>query len=906
MKNKPQKLTISEQRERDIKNKYKYSEVHVFSPSFLEEYKEAILRYFPKPERQDVLRENMEKITEFIIGDRVNRGLSRLCCSAQTIHMDTQYAEITEDSFEIKPGCEYIQTIFVHELLHAASRQTGNQRNLTGILDFIRDENGNVVKGSNNRKYIALNEGITQFFAERIMAPVSNEIDSYTVNKQVAYLLSDILGEDVLKSSYFEHTTLLKDTINGLAQDNNYFEELNRQLDTINKLESTIRRIESGKLKPENKDECLARMREVSKAQQAAMMEGLFAKVIIPQVQKIEVPPVTNAMDNAQIAAYNEAMQKRQAFLLPILQNNPELLVHVAKYIPKHNYSEFIRDDVLAEIQNEIKENGMSFEKIANAAKSTNDRYIIGPKIAKDFLGAVDEFYEQNQDALKDRSTTLTPLLKRQLEKMVEVLDQLEEMVKKDPTPEKEANVRSYREGFLKKHFHMIPNLDEEIEKIRQEKKNGPKQEPPKKPEAGVDPLEVAKRKGREQATTDSHQPKPPEESEKQQQEEEASLNKKATLSDKFIIDNRTAAITDQRKLSIYDRAVNIAAATGETVTVEDEVIATARNQAVARYSASLPNIPPGNLGKVYGDRWREVLIAAFEEGYNIGMQQELQKAQSQGSKIRGEVQAKIDSGKYEASNEPVDFEEMKFVRSHFEVRQTESGEIVVDKESGQPVLDERTKQTVIFTNEWIKVNGEQAFTPECEEIYRFVQVEIAQGKELTDILVDAEAMGDRYKKVTEALLENEESKKKVEAFFGDHKSVKQSVSEQPKKETQPENEYSSMSLEDVTEMLNRYTATPTPKKEGEQQTSVAKVFNDPIVGAKMNARYRELKGEDHPGFVAETPAIIDRLQQQKDLLIQAGAYSQEYFDQVQMVQKDLESRHPELVSDAKEKTGSK
>lgn len=891
MKNKPQKLTISEQREQEIKNKYNYSEVHVFSPSFLEEYKEAILKYFP--DQQDELRENMEKITEFIIGDRVNNGLSRLCCTQQVIHMDTQYADISEDSFTLKPDCQYIQTIFVHELLHAASRQTGNKRNLTGILDFIRDENGNVVNGPNNRKYVALNEGITQFFAERIVAPVPNEIDSYTVNKQVAYLLSDVLGEEVLKGAYFGHTSVLKDTLNSLAGDENYFEELNRQLDTINKLETTIRRIESNKLNPADRDECLARMREVSRAQQAAMMEGLFSKVIIPQVQKIEVPA------NVSEEEYNAIMEKRQLFLLPILKDNPELFRYVAKYIPKHIHSEFIRDDILTEIQKEIKENGMSFEKISQVARSTNDRYILGPKIAKDFISAVDEFYDQNQDALKDRTTTLTPLLKRQLEKMVNILDRLEALAKADPELQKQ--VISYREDFMEKHFHMIPDLNLEIEKIREERRKGHQQETKPKTES-FDPIENAKKKGSTASQEDAHRPIQPEEETEKAPEQEKKHDKNYYLSDKFVISNLTGAITDQRKLSIYDKAVNIAVATGDKVTVDDGIIAEARDRAIEKYRASLPSMPPGNLGKIYGDRWREVLIEAFAEGYEIGMKHELNKAAEQGLKQREEVEKQVESGKYKASTRTVDFEEMKFVCEHFEVKQTESGDVVVEKETGQPVLDERTKKITAFASEWIKINQDASFTKESEELFRFLEVEMKkEDVKVEEILADAEAMGHNYKKVAEALLTSEEGKKKVEEFFAITNQPK--VEEVDKKESPlEENEYSSISLEEATEALNRYNVA-TPRKENEPEKPV---FRDPVVAAKINARYRELKGEDHPAFVAEAPGIIEKMQQNKDSFIQAGVYSKEYFDKLAEIKKDLEIRHPELVSDSKEKTGSK
>ena len=59
--------------------------------------------------------------------------------------------------------------------------------------------------------------------------------------------------------------------------------------------------------------------------------------------------------------------------------------------------------------------------------------------------------------------------------------------------------------------------------------------------------------------------------------------------------------------------------------------------------------------------------------------------------------------------------------------------------------------------------------------------------------------------------------------------------------------------------------------------------------------------------FVANAPEYIDGLLRDKDMLLEAKAYTPEYFQQLTTIRKDLESRHPELVAVASdEKTGHK
>ena len=777
--NRPERVTLTQERLNQIKDKKKYSIYEVFSPSFLSEYRTKIKEFFPNPEQQKYLDDNMDQVTEFIISDRSALGLSPFANSRNTITMDSEYVELTDDSFTIKPGYEYMETLFIHQLLHSATRHKGNDYNLTGVAEFIRDAEGNVAKAPNNKKNLALNEGLTRYFAEKISGKkVPNEVDPYAYNKNIVYILSEVLGEDILKNSYFGNGSNLKDMMNDLAQDENFYDDFNKRLDTIIKMETTIRKIQSGKIKPAD-PESLARMEAVAEAQKAALMENLFSKVIIPQVQKIEVPEITDLQDYAQVEAHNLALQKRQEVLRPILKKYPSILKSVAKYIPNHNFSDFVTDEVLVEIQREIQTNGVDFDKIAQAARKVNDSYSIGKKVSKSVIEAADEFYMANPEALQDRSTTMTPLLRRQLEKMVDVLDQLEQAAKQNPSAEMEASVKNYKDGFLSKHFHQIPNLDEEIERIRAEKRqkkaNPTNPENEQTPPEVTDILEEARRNGAEAghayAGGDA-------ERQEEQQQEDVNTTRKFTLNDKFIIDNQTGTVIDQRNLSTAQKVENIVRATGEfDVSAEPEFNKMATKSATAYVEGLIPTLPATKvkiLQKVYGDDWQAEIQKAFEAGYKQGLNMALANAKQKGLETRQQIGEAIQSGNLpEEPKVAMDFEQVRYVEANFDIRRNDDGTtIVVDKVTEQPVLSERTASTKAFTAEWQDKIGERAFAPESEKLYRFVQVEStkvleAKGKiDSVDIIADAEVMGEEYKVAAEKLFASNNSNPAIGNFF--------------------------------------------------------------------------------------------------------------------------------------------
>ena len=86
-------------------------------------------------------------------------------------------------------------------------------------------------------------------------------------------------------------------------------------------------------------------------------------------------------------------------------------------------------------------------------------------------------------------------------------------------------------------------------------------------------------------------------------------------------------------------------------------------------------------------------------------------------------------------------------------------------------------------------------------------------------------------------------------------------------------------SLEDISSLLNYFNGKPV-LIDGVAHHP----FNDPMSASKLNARYKELTGQNHPVFTEQAPKVIDDFMKDKDMLIQAGAYGTDYFDKLEQI----------------------
>jgi len=767
MNNELEILTVSKEREDKIKQKYGYTDLYVVDPSFLAGTRKKIIGLFEDVNVANKLLSNMSRISEVYIGNNSKKG--PIFSTSESIHVDLSLVTISENSIFFN---QELEDKFIYHLLHSASRGNGTERSLTGIVENEKDENGKTV----GKKYVGLNNGIAKYLASDISGKQTAEDDKLFFNEGVVSLLADTLGKDIIMTSFFGrsidgNTNALKNMMNSLANDPDFFDKFNKDLDMINRLETTLRKLKNGEIKSED-PRSIEVIETVLTAQKEALVENLFSNIILPQIQT------------------KQTEQERQQMLLPLLLKHEKVLSPVAKYISKHDKSVWVTDQIIEAIKNEIKTDGIDFNKMMELSRKTKDSFNFGKVTAKRIVGDVVDFYEENKDKLtENKSTKLTPLLERQLVRMVEVLDQLELRANEVGTRELKQSVESFK-NFLKKHFHKISNLDEEMERIRQEKR----QKKPTGTTSQEDPevsdiLDRARRAGAAAANDDAHSNN--ERAEEQHEEQEQNRNtRKPTLRDDFIIDNLTGEVIDQRSASIYERVRNITKATGDCDYLNDPEIAGKRQKSAMNFKQNFIENMLGSekkrLKKMYGKDWEKVLLKAFEDGYNQAMEGHLENAKMQGNTIREENKTIIENGGQPLENSfDVTLDKLKFAYENFDIRTKEDGQIeIVDRVTEQVVTSERTKNMVLFAQEWVRATGSVnkegtievipslAFSKESIDIYRFMQ---AQAKKdlnnngafnMSDLEINAEAMGPRFQMASQVLFRNQDTADLIDSHF--------------------------------------------------------------------------------------------------------------------------------------------
>ena len=96
-------------------------------------------------------------------------------------------------------------------------------------------------------------------------------------------------------------------------------------------------------------------------------------------------------------------------------------------------------------------------------------------------------------------------------------------------------------------------------------------------------------------------------------------------------------------------------------------------------------------------------------------------------------------------------------------------------------------------------------------------------------------------------------------------------------------NNLATANAEEVTELLNYYNG-PAVVINGIAHHP----FNDPMTAARLNARYHELTGKNHPRFIEQVPKVIDGLLADKDVLLKAGVYTPSYFDRLNQIKNNV------------------
>lgn len=749
MNSRPTRIRVSNEELKKIKKEYSASEVYVYSPSFLLEYMEKIVANFPE-EKKDIIMKRLEKVKYFVLSDNVSCGM--LCSDPDKICMRMKCADISDSSFSLKKGYEYLETIFVHELLHNASRRiASNGASKNGVQETKFDDEGHVIK----KECVALNEGITQFLAERISGrKVDDKLDGYAFNKKVVYLLSDILGEDVIRNGYFFDVSILRTAIRKLSGDDSFYKFFNKRLDSICSLSGTIEKIKAKKIKVADAGS-LERLEQTCKFQKEELVEKLFAKIILPKAK--ELP-----------------LENRHSYLIGLIQSHSELLEVVKKYIPEINDDKGIiinlfTDERIAAIQKEIAVQGMDFSKLSQALSRADKKgeTEYGKAVARS--AAIERYYSSKGEKFESHVGKLTPLLRHELTEHVKTLQKLEMVSNNEKT---QKSVEAYRQ-FLRKYFKQIPNIDEEIEKIAQELRETKDDSKEMEDEKELE-LEEAIQEGIKHASesydTLYEGKKIPEE-----KDEESEKDSDYSLSSDFVYSTATGEIYDQRNLSIYERAINIARATGEMIDLEDETISARRSYCADKYIESLSERKVKKLQRLYGEDWERVIRSAYEEGFRKGTRKKFDKATKTGQKARAEDEKMLASGKMPLDQSKVDLEKLRFCYEKFTIVKKDSGYEVVDRD-GNVVRSEQTRNMVMFANKWVEAAGKEvAFSETGEKFYSLIQNQSQQDLVKNGIIdfdtlrgyaADLEESGPTFSKITDYLFQEDSRTKIMDTYF--------------------------------------------------------------------------------------------------------------------------------------------
>ena len=98
----------------------------------------------------------------------------------------------------------------------------------------------------------------------------------------------------------------------------------------------------------------------------------------------------------------------------------------------------------------------------------------------------------------------------------------------------------------------------------------------------------------------------------------------------------------------------------------------------------------------------------------------------------------------------------------------------------------------------------------------------------------------------------------------------------------------SSAKLEDVSALLDSFNSDSL-LINGDKYFS----FNDPIYAARLNARYKELTGNDHERYLSEQPKVVNDLLANEKML--SSAYTPFFFNNVRRIKEGLEGKGPGL-----------
>ena len=93
------------------------------------------------------------------------------------------------------------------------------------------------------------------------------------------------------------------------------------------------------------------------------------------------------------------------------------------------------------------------------------------------------------------------------------------------------------------------------------------------------------------------------------------------------------------------------------------------------------------------------------------------------------------------------------------------------------------------------------------------------------------------------------------------------------------------VAFEKVENLLTHYCENPIVDKDG----FTSHPFTEPLSAETLNQEYHKVTGVDHKNYIAHQLGIINGLLQDKEMLLQARAYTPEYFEQLEIIKSKIE-----------------
>lgn len=484
-------------------------------------------------------------------------------------------------------------------------------------------------------------------------------------------------------------------------------EEINKEFDLLRRLEATQARIATGELAPVNGD-ALDNMKSLDTVLKNGWVISSFS-VIITYLSDIP-------------------LEERTEVLNGFMERYP-ILSMVDRFVIRDIDEVYLTDEYLDKIIQECEE--LDAMPLTERFKRVLHEDVDDVELE----GFVNEYVEDNRKLIDKYNTankSLTPALKGDFEKDMEILFQLESIA--DISEEAKTSLENFK-MYIRNRYGNIENLEDLISKQREKYI-----------------LEQARIAGEEEAKRilSEH------ESEVEESEETENTNI-YSANDRFIISDVTGLVIDNQGLSIGQKASNIAYATGGYNATADPAVQEMMNANIDRIintlmpsDAEIQRLVDSRVAKLnlktdaekeeaarniktqlIADK-RTSLREEYSKGWKLGFEIGIAQYIQQGIQARTELQGKVERNEpLDEAIVPISFEELKYVNEHFELRknpETEERKIFI-RGTDTEVVSPRTQTEYIQSLVWVSsfgktaggnVNVEQAFADDKKAAYDF------------------------------------------------------------------------------------------------------------------------------------------------------------------------------------------